>query len=255
MSSRLAHMSSRLAPVILTLSSWQLAAASVTSPESIFAAATEALDRGELQEAIEGYETLLAGHWHAAELYHNYGVARQRLGMPAQAAFQLYRAWLLDPFSGSARADFLTSAEKAEMPAARRTRAERQVTALAWRQPLAIGGMISFWLGLLASLVLRQPLVRGLGIAGIAIGLLFTAGAYYFHRQIPGARAAWAVAEESIPVFASHGEGTPRIGQLLPLTQVEVVSVRDGWAYVRGGQELSGWVEMSGLGKLRPWRG
>jgi tetratricopeptide (TPR) repeat protein len=230
------------------------AAATVTDPIETFSKATETLDGGKLAEAITFYETLIASDWHSPELYHNLGVAYQRDGKEELALLQLYRAWLLNPFSDAARSNFLSVANDAHLSSQRLKHMESQASALAWRQPLAICGLIAFWLGILTFILLRQPVLRGLGIAAIAIGILVSGAAYYFHCQIPSADAAWVITGEAVPLRASHGKGAPRMSSLTPLTQVEMTAHHEEWDYVKSLSGSSGWVDASKLGKLMPWR-
>ncbi len=251
----------RLSNSILTLALALLGLASAArggltiDPGERFAEATKALESGDPEGAIQIFETLLADEWHSAELYHNLGVAYQRQGKPRRALLQLYRAWLLDPFSKAARADFLSLTEEANFSKSRINQAERQVSALAWRRPLAIIGMAAFWLGLFAILAFRLPLARGLGAASIAIGVLTSIGAYWAHCWAPSQNAGWIIHEEPVPLRATHGEGAPSMGSLSPLTSVKTTAQRENWSYVNThNQQRSGWVDAKHIGALMPWR-
>lgn len=219
----------------------------VTSPGETFSEATVALESGNLEEAISKYESLVASDWHSSELYHNLGVAYQRQGKLEKSLLQLYRAWMLKPFSKSAEAAFHSVAGELNLPPSRTGLAERQVSALAWREPLALLALIAFWLGLFVFLAVRRPLLRGFGLAGVIVGILAGIAAYFMHREAPAPGAAWVIAEDAVPLRASHGQGAPSMGQLSPLSPVQISAQRENWAFVTTPDGRTGWVDANDL--------
>lgn len=229
-------------------------ASAVSDPEAVFAEATAQLDEGSPETAASNYENLVEADFHSTELYHNLGVAYHRLGRKEEALLQIYRAWLLDPFSSVAKANFLTQAKESNLSKSRLSQAEAQVAATAARTPLFISSFLAFWLGLLTVILVKKPLARGFGFAGIVIGLLLGGAAYYFHRTAPDAKAAWIISADATPIRASHGLGSPKISSATPLTQLEAGAERDDWTYVTRENGSGGWVPSSVTGLLQPWR-
>ena len=223
-------------------------------PSLAFAQATSAMESGDTATAIASFEKLVAADWHASELYHNLGVAYQRQGNETIALLQLYRAWLLDPFSDTAKSNFVKLASESQLSSTRLEQMEHAVAAMGLRGPLAIAGLLVFWSGLFALLLTRRPFSRGLGIAGITIGLFIGIAAYYFHRAAPTSETAWVTSTEAVPLRSSHGKGAPKLTTIAPLTQVYTTTQRDNWAYVRTETGTGGWLPSTEFGRLMPWR-
>lgn len=232
----------------------QALSANIEDPLSVFTSATETLKDGDSEAAADRYEELVKADWHSPELYHNLGVAYQRQGDTQTALLQLYRAWLLKPFSSTAKSLFLSQAKEARLSKAQMSQAETQAAALAWRTPLALSALILFWASVILVILAEKPVLRGFGFAGVAIGLLLSAAAYYFHQAAPTANTAWVISQEAESLRASHGSGSPQLTTALPLTQVDIRNQRDQWAYVQRDNGSGGWIKEGSVGKLMPWR-
>jgi len=232
----------------------QAFSAEIADPHKVFITATESLKKGDTDNAAEHYEELVDAGWHSPELYHNYAVALQRQGDTNAALLQLYRAWLLKPFSNTAKSQFLNQAKEVSLSNTRLSQTETQAAALAWRTPLALGALALFWTSLILIILVRKPLVRGFGFAGVAIGLLLSAAAYYFHQAAPKANSAWIISPEARPLRASHAKGSPQLTTASPLTQVAIRNERDDWIYVQRNNGSGGWIDEASVAKLMPWR-
>ena len=232
----------------------QAMSAGIGDPLTAYASATESLEAGDSETASERYEELVDADWHSPELYHNLGVAYQRQGNIEAALLQLYRAWLLKPFSSTAKSQFLSQAKESSLSKTRLHQAETQAAALGWRTPLALAAVAAFWTSLILIILVKKPLMRGFGLAGVAIGILLGAAAYYFHQASPSAHAAWVISPEAAPLRASHGTGSPQLTTAPPLTQVDILNQREDWAYVQRSNGSGGWIEEGSVGKLMPWR-
>ena len=232
----------------------QAISADIAEPHGVYTSATESLEAGDSESAAEQYEELVEADWHSPELYHNLGVAYQRQGNDEAALLQLYRAWLLKPFSSTAKSQFLNQAKEASLSKTRLRHAETQAAALAWRTPLTLGAFVLFWTSLILVILVKKPFIRGFGIAGVAIGVLLSAAAYYFHQAAPTEDTAWIISPEAAPLRASHGAGSPQLTTASPLTQVDIRNQREDWAYVQRDNGSGGWIEKRSIRKLMPWR-
>ncbi len=223
-------------------------------PQQVYTSATKTLEAGDSEAAAERYEELVESDWHSPELYHNLAVAYQRQGKAEAALLQLYRAWLLKPFSSAAKEQFLSQAKETDVSKTRLHQAETQAAALAWRTPIALSAFIVFWTGLILIILAKKPLVRGFGFAGLAIGLLLSGADYHFHQSAPSQNTAWVISSEAAPLRASHGKGSPQLTTAPSLTQVDVRNQHEDWAYVQRSNGTGGWIEEGSIGKLMPWR-
>lgn len=229
--------------------------AELQEAEARFAEATLQLEEGNWTSSVDAFEQLAAEGWHSATLYHNLAVAHQRLGEKERALVNLYRAWLLQPFSDAGERRFEEMAGELKLTSSLRERARGQLAAGAWRGPLWVAGLAMFWAGVFLCLLgFRRAVFRAVGIVGLVLGLLGGAGGVVCDRRAPQDGAAWVIDQDAVPLRASHGEGSPRVHSLSPLTPVTVEAVYHDWCFVRSENGQKGWLKGSQIARIQPWK-
>ena len=223
--------------------------------QATFAQATELLERGDTQAAIETYESLLENGRRAPEIYRNLAIAYDRDGQKARAVAESYRAWLSAPSSSAAEDSFLALASEAEISKKRLRDVQNSVYATRWAGPLAILASVLLWTAVICLVFWRRHTsLIATGVTVLVLGGIAAAASGYCHWKRPHRHAAWVVGESSAQLLASHVEGAPEIGSIRVYDEVYIQASRDDWKHVATGNARSGWVADQRIVPLFPWQ-
>jgi tetratricopeptide (TPR) repeat protein len=224
----------------------------LTSPEPLAA-------QHSYQQAIAGYEQLIASGIHNARLYYNLGNAYFRLNDLGRAILSYRRGLRLEPgnrqlqanlsYARSRRMDQITVSGQRSLW--QQFFFWRNELSLQTQWSLALAAYLLLWGCALAHLFWRRA---GLlwGLAGAAfICLVFTGSTLLTHYQHTSVRTGVIVAEEAV-VRKGNGESyAPQLPQPLHAgTEFEVLEERGSWLAIQLDNGTSGWVRREGASLL-----
>lgn len=209
---------------------------------------------GYYQQAIDGFERLIASGVHNAKLYYNLGNAyflRHDLG---RAILNYRRGLRLEP--GNRRLQANLRYARDQRIDQFDTRVQHAVVArlLFWQDDLtlraqvtvAVIGFLLVWAAAFAHLFWRQPSLLWLMAGAALVFLLFAGSAFVVHAQNDTARHGVIVAQEAL-VRKGNGQSYalqfPR--PLHPGAEFEVIETRRTWLHVRLENDATGWIHQA----------
>lgn len=207
--------------------------------------------QSQYQQAVAGYEQLIAAGLQNAKLYYNLGNAYFRLNDLGQAITQYRRGLRLEPGNRQLQANlsYARSRRIDHIEVSTQRTLLRQV--LFWQDDLslhtqwtlALLGYVLAWGCAFAALRWRRPAWRWgiLGAAGFC--LLFAVSSVMTHAQHAGQRAGVIIAAEVV-VRKGNGESyAPQLQQPLHAgTEFTVLEERGAWLAIQLENGTSGWI-------------
>ena len=219
--------------------------------EQALTSTTPQAAQGYYQQAIAGYEQLIAAGIHNARLYYNLGNAYFRLNDLGRAILHYRRGLRLEPGNRQIQAN-LTYGRSRRVDQIDVSSQRSLVHQLFFWQnelsvqtqwTLALTGYCLVWSGVFAHLFWRRAALLW-GVAGAAFVCLVLAGSTLFmHYQQTSRRAGVIVAEEVV-VRKGNGESyTPQLPQPLHAgTEFVVLEARGSWCAIQLENGTSGWI-------------
>src|ERR1700674_2628154 len=141
--------------------------------DPVFTKANEDYNAGRFQEAVDGYQSLVAsGRW-SANLFYDLGNAWFRLGNFGEAILNYERALALDPHHPEAQANLQIARDEARALELQSSRPEHLLR-FASQNQYAVAAAIAFWLGAfgIAGLIFARR--RSTGVAVLSMASLLT---------------------------------------------------------------------------------
>ena len=207
--------------------------------------------QGYYQQAIAGYEQLIAAGIHNARLYYNLGNAYFRLNDLGHSILYYRRSLRLEPGNRQIQANlsYARSRRLDQIDVGSQRSLLHQL--IFWQNEfsiqtqwmLALTGYCLVWSGAFAHLFWRRPSLLW-GMAGAAFFCLVFAGSTLLtHYQNTTSRAGVIVAEEVV-VRKGNGESyTPQLPQPLHAgTEFVVLEARGSWLAIQLDNGTSGWI-------------
>src|SRR5437763_531752 len=207
--------------------------------------------QGYYQQALAGYEQLIAAGIHNAKLYYNVGNTYFRLNDLGHAILHYRRGLRLEPgnrqlqanlsYARSQRVDQINSAhQRALLP---QIFFWHNALSLQTQWILALAAYVVVWSGAFVHLFWpRAALLWGMAVAAFFC-LVFTASTLLMHYQHSTRRAGVVVAE-GIVLRKGNGESyAPQLPQPLHAgTEFEVLEERGPWRAIQLDNGTSGWL-------------
>ena len=208
--------------------------------------------QGYYQQAMAGYERLVAAGIHNARLYYNLGNAYFRLHDLGRAILYYRRGLLLEPgnrqlqanlsYARSRRTDQIDVSSQRQATLFPRLFFWSDTLSVPTQWTLALGGYSLAWGCALAHLVWRRAALRWC-LAGAAFVCLVFAGSTWLTQSQYTTQAGVIVAEEVV-VRKGNGESyTPQLPQPLHAgTEFIVLEERGSWLAIQLDNGISGWI-------------
>lgn len=221
-----------------------------------FGSATAALEAGNYEEALKGYEALIAEGETAAALYYNMGLTLKAMGKPVDAALNFRRALVLDPRMLPARRALEEISETSNVPAAPFTWKEELSGIIPPRLGLLTGSII-FWAGLLL-LQNRASREGRFGLAGFLAILLVLAGgalavaSYLADPFASNRRAALVTSPAAVSMHRTPSDNSPGVSLLPPGTNLQILDQSAGWTYAKTPDAAMGWIPRDKITQILP---
>ena len=229
-----------------------VAASTFAQPDPDFAKANDEFAKGQFQEAVRDYESIVQTKQWSAPLFYNLGNAYYRTGDFGRAILNYERTLALDPNQPEAAANLALAREEAralELPHGRLDAALKHVTAT----PFIITAAIGFWLMVFAlalKILNRQRSIIALAIA--VLGCVVAIAAIALAYQIESSRKNLAVVTGSeIRARLATADNASSVLQLPAGSEIEILSRRGDWVYAALPNNLRGWLPGSSVESIR----
>ena len=220
--------------------------------EPQFARANEEYARGQFQEAIRDYESLVqAGQWNAP-LFYDLGNAYFRAGDFGRAILNYERALELEPQHAESVANIVLAREEARALELQRGRADAILARFTPNQ-LTVTAAVTFWLTAFAVAALvfgrqRSTIAIVIAVLGFLALLVSIAGL----RQMENSRKTVAiVTAPEIQARLATADNAKSVLQLPPGSEIQILSRRGEWIYALLPNNLRGWLPKSSAEPVR----
>jgi tetratricopeptide (TPR) repeat protein len=219
-----------------------------------FAKANQSYSEGRFQEAVDGYEGLVAtGRWHV-NLFYNLGNALFRLGDFGKAILNYERALALDPRHPEASANLRLARDEARALELRKDRVEKYA-AVATPAQYVVAGAIAFWFVLFGlTRIFFSPRHSASRMALVVCGAVICAlsvYALYTLENGAGGGALAIVTGKDIEARLATADNASSILTLPAGSEVKVLSQRGDWVYAALPNEQRGWIPARAVERVR----
>ena len=219
-----------------------------------FAKANQAYNEGRYEEAVAGYQALVAsGQWNA-NLFYDLGNAHYRLGKFGQAILNYERALALDPRHPEADANLRLARDEARALELRKDPIERYAAMVTEKQ-WAIAAAAGFWIALFlaAQMVLNRKRSAGrvaLVVAGLVLGGVAVFAISTLENGTSG-RSLAIVTGEDVAARIATADSAQTVLALPAGSAVKVLSERGDWSYAELPNDQRGWIPSSAVERVR----
>jgi tetratricopeptide (TPR) repeat protein len=222
--------------------------------DPLFAQANQQYSEGRFQEAIKGYENLVAsGQW-SANLFYDLGNAWFRLGDFGQAILNYERALALDPHHPEAAANLTLVRDEARALELKRNALEHYIEAGTPAQ-YSIAASIAFWCAILLAARLFFSRRRSAALVALTIFsiVLFAAAVFALYSLETGSKgkALAIVTGKNIVARLATADNASSVLALPPGTEIKILSQRGDWVYAALPNNLRGWIPAPGAQRVR----
>ena len=215
----------------------------------IFVAANQAYDQGDYEQAISGYEELVAMGTAGGGAYFNLGNAYLRNGELGRAIAELRRSHNLEPRDGDIRANLTFARQSARDALAPPEASPVLSTLLFWHYGLSraelaailVGVNILFWSAAALRLFRRESEILRWVLMGLLV-VLVTIGASVAAHQFVARPVAVIVPQEIDAYSAPDIESVVRF-KLHAGTEVLIKDEREDWLRIALPDEQQAWIE------------
>src|SRR5919109_3145096 len=219
--------------------------------EQALASPTPEAAQSYYQQAITGYEQLVAAGIHNAKLYYNLGNAYFRLNDLGRAILHYRRGLRLEPGNRQLQANlsYARSRRTDQIDVSQQHSLVHQLffwsneLSVPTQWTLALAGYCLAWGGAFAHLVWRRASLLW-GLAGAAFVCLVFAGSTWLTQRQYTTRPAGVIVAEEVVVRKGNGESyTPQLPQPLHAgTEFVVLEARGSWLAIQLDNGTSGWI-------------
>ena len=221
--------------------------------------ANAALSGGHPPEAIAAYQAILASprlvSSSAPEIWHNLGLAQDKIGDSVAASLSLRRALLLDPTFQPAGRKLAEILGTLGVPYSADYR--QQVLMRVHPDTLILGGAILGWFGVFLFVVLllaapRRPALIALALTFLILGHGISLFGSLIDPRRTATDAALVTAKTAPVLRATPADSGASLGTMPPGSLITILSRNGVWWYVSGGPGHTGWIPSNTVTPLLP---
>lgn len=230
-------------------------AASVCAEQNpAFAKANEDYNAGRFQEAVDGYQSLVAsGQW-SANLFYDLGNAWFRLGNFGEAILSYERALALDPRHPESEANLRVARDEVRALELRTQGLARYIEAGTATQ-YSIAASVAFWIALFAAARLFFLRRRSTSLVALIIfsALVFSGSIYAIYALETGNKGQdlAIVTDKNIEARLATADNAGSVLALPPGSEIKVLSERGDWIYAALPNDLRGWIPAKSAQRVR----
>jgi tetratricopeptide (TPR) repeat protein len=219
-----------------------------------FAKANEDYNAGRFQEAVDGYQSLVAsGQW-SANLFYDLGNAWFRLGNFGEAILNYERALALDPHHPESDANLRIARDEARALELRTAGFLRYIETGTFTQ-YSVAASVALWIVLFAAARLFFLRRRSAGlVALIVFSALISSGSIYALYALETGNKGKDLAivtGKNIEARLATADNARSILALPPGSEIKVLSERGDWIYAALPNDLRGWIPATSIERVR----
>jgi hypothetical protein len=237
--------------LVVSIFACGIASSAIPQPDSAFARANQAYNRGEYADAVQGYRAILAQQGYSVPVLFNLGNAWWRLNQPGRAVLNYERALRLAPGDEAIANNLRRVQQQAALPATQSAPLSRKL------------GLVSLdalaWIGVAASLTLcttilimrsrrpkALPVIRSTAVVSaivlVATGVILICSWPDIDRAV--------VLADATPVHIAPALAADVSFRLKPGTLVDEGSRYEGYVMVHTDDGRSGWVSAQQVARI-----
>ena len=219
-----------------------------------FAKANEDYSAGRFQEAVDGYQNLVAsGRW-SANLFYNLGNAWFRLGNFGEAILNYERALALDPHHPESEANLRIARDEARALELRTQGFARYIETGTFTQ-YSVAAAVAFWIACFAAARLfflrRRSAALVMLITFSALVFCGSLSALYALESGNKGRDFAIVTGKNIEARLATADNARSILALPPGSEIKILSERGDWIYAALPNDLRGWIPATSAQRVR----
>lgn len=219
-----------------------------------FAKANEDYNAGRFQEAVDGYQGLVAsGRW-SANLFYDLGNAWFRLGNFGEAILNYERALALDPHHPESEANLRIARDEARALELRTPGLARYIENGTSTQ-YSVAASVAFWIALFAAARLFFLRRRSTGLVVLILfsALFFSGSIYALYALETGNKGKdlAIVTGKNIEARLATADNARSVLALPPGSEIKVLSERGDWIYAALPNDLRGWIPATSAQRVR----
>lgn len=209
---------------------------------------------GKFQDAINGYEQVVASRNLSANLFYNLGNAFYRAGDTGKAILNYERALALEPHHPETEANLRLAREQSRALELRQRTFDRYIGVATAKQYTVVSA-IAFWIVAfgIASVIFarRKSLLRGMLV--VLATLIFVAAATAACLLEAGPRGAniGIVTGKAVEARLATADSAGSVLALPPGSEVKILSTRGDWLYAFLPNESRGWIRANAVEAVR----
>ena len=220
----------------------------------VFAKANEDYNAGRFQEAIDGYQSLVAsGHW-SANLFYDLGNAWFRLGNFGEAILNYERALALDPHHPESEANLRIARDEARALELRTPGFARYIETGTSTQ-YSVAASVAFWVALFAAARLFSLRRRSTALVALILfsALVLSGSIYALYALETGNKGKdlTIVTSKNIEARLATADNARSVLALPPGSEIKVLSERGDWIYAALPNDLRGWIPATSAQRVR----
>ena len=219
-----------------------------------FAKANEDYAAGRFQEAVDGYQSLVAsGQW-SANLFYDLGNAWFRLGNFGEAILNYERALALDPHHPESDANLRIARDEARALELRTTGYLLYIETGTFTQ-YSVVASVALWIALFAAARLVFLRRRSASLVALIIfsALVFSGLLYALYALETGNKGKdlAIVTGKNIEARLATADNARSILVLPPGSEIKILSERGDWIYAALPNDLRGWIQATSAERVR----
>jgi len=223
-------------------------------PNPAFGQAIQDYNEGRFQEAVAGYQKLVApGQW-SANLFYDLGNAWFRLGNFGEAILNYERALALHPRHPEASANLALVRDEARALELKRNAIERYIEAGTSTQ-YSIAASIAFWCALFGAVRLFFSHRPSAALVSLIVfsTVVFAGSLFALYSLETGSKgkALAIVTGRNIEARLATADSASSILALPPGSEVKILNQRGDWLYAALPNDLRGWIPASSAQRVR----
>jgi tetratricopeptide (TPR) repeat protein len=226
--------------------------AAFAQPDPEFNKANDEYAKGQFQDAIRDYETLVHSQQWSAPLFYNLGNAYFRRNDFGRAILNYERALALDPHHPEAATNLSLARDEARALELQKSRSD---TLLRFVTPdqMTIAAVIALWIAIFSMAILlfrrrRSAVPVPVAVVALAVAAFSALAVYYME----GSRNALAII--TAPEVEARLATADNAGSVLHLpsgSEILILSERGDWLYALLPNNLHGWVPTDSAASVR----